>query len=326
MDETPEPTTVQPPDNKEEGGSAATEALNAKSDQSLFGMTYRTRLPKTPVSANTYFGWGFTLLIAFGLSYVSGRWLYLRIWSRPISRAEIGVDVLTGPSQILAPGFTAYDPQAAERDFWKMQHEMAAARRRGEKITLVGPALIEPQGRDLIPPGTFAKARLESGASNGPVRAMLTEPIMVNGAPVIESGTLLLGRGTSNEHRLMIAFTKAVVSSGKSFKIHAEAADISDKIVGLKGSKVGSRMVKLAAGIGLNFLSGMSEALQDTQSAGPLGVPVKAPSVKNALLNGSEKASLEEGSNIMEELKNSTPVIEVPEGQELLVLFDSEGE
>ncbi|MBS1983075.1 MAG: TrbI/VirB10 family protein [Bdellovibrionales bacterium] len=326
MNETPETTAVQPPDNRKEGGSAATEALNAKSDQSLFGVTYRTRLPKAPVSANSYFAWGFGLLIAFGLSYLSGRWLYLRVWSRPTSRAEIGADVLTGSSQILAPGFTAYDPQAAERDFWKMQHDIAAAGRRGEKIALVGPALIEPQGQDLIPPGTFAKAKLESGASNGPVRAVLTEPIIVNGAPVIESETLLLGRGTSNEQRLMVAFTKAVLSSGKSFKIHAEAADVSDKIVGLKGSKVGSRMVRLAAGIGLNFLSGMSEALQDTQRAGPMGVPVKAPSMKNALLNGSEKASLEEGNSIMEELKNSTPVIEVPEGQELLVLFDSEGE
>lgn len=192
--------------------------------------------------------------------------------------------------------------------------------RRGIAQKFYGPQLISrPQGV-AIPPGTLVGARLVSGASNGPVKATLTDAIYVNGDPVVEEGTVLLGTGASTEERLFVRFSKLVFRDGRVEKIAAEAADQSDKIAGLKGSKIGNHALRLAGSIGLNFISGMSEVLQD-QHTNPMGMPVKETSLKNALLNGTEKASMEEAGDILSGLKDARPIIEVPAGTSIYVLI-----
>lgn len=170
-----------------------------------------------------------------------------------------------------------------------------------------------------IPPGTLAKAKLTSGASNGPVRATLTDAVHVDGDDLLPAGALLVGTGSSTEDRLYIRFAQAVFSNGKAVKITAQACDGSDQTVGLKGSKVGGEAQKLAAGIGLNFAGGVSEGLQESEVQG--GVEVKKPTMKNALLNGASTASLEYARQTMSELRSRQPVIEVPNGTEICVLF-----
>jgi hypothetical protein len=170
-----------------------------------------------------------------------------------------------------------------------------------------------------IPPGTLAKAKLTSGASNGPVRATLTNNVSVDGDELLPAGALLVGIGSSTEDRLMIRFAHAVFSDGKAVKISAQACDGSDQTIGLKGSKVGNEALKLAAGIGLNFAGGVSEGLQESSVQG--GVEVKKPTMKNALLNGASTASLEYARQTMSELRSRQPVIEVPNGTEICVLF-----
>lgn len=183
-----------------------------------------------------------------------------------------------------------------------------------------GPQLISRPRGLVIPPGTIVEARLVSGASNGPVKAMLTDAIYVNGDPVVEEGTVLLGTGASTEERLFVRFSKLVFRDGRVERITAEAADQSDKIAGLKGSKIGNRTLRLAGSIGLNFVSGASEVLQD-QRTNPMGMPMKETSLKNALLNGTEKASVEEASDILSGLKDAKPIIEVPAGTPIYVLI-----
>jgi len=61
--------------------------------------------------------------------------------------------------------------------------------------------------------------------------------------------------------------------------------------------------------------------MQDT--TGMQGTVVKAPTVKNALLNGASKASLEQARDTMSDMKSKQPIIEVPEMTELYLLFDS---
>lgn len=170
-----------------------------------------------------------------------------------------------------------------------------------------------------IPPGTMVQAHLTSGASNGPVRAKLKESVRVDGDTAIPTGTLLVGTGTSTEERLFVRFGQAVLSNGKAVKIAAQACDSSDQTVGLKGSKVGNEALKLASGIGLNFVGGVSEGLQESEVQG--GVEVKKPTMKNALLNGASTASLEYARQTMSELKSKQPVIEVPNGTEICILF-----
>lgn len=170
-----------------------------------------------------------------------------------------------------------------------------------------------------VPPGTLVKAKLTSGASNGPVRATLTESVRVDGDELLPSGALLVGTGSSTEDRLFIRFGQAVFNNGKSVKITAQACDKSDETVGLKGSKVGNEVLKLAAGIGLNFAGGVSEGLKESEVQG--GVEVEKPTMKNALLNGASTASLEYARQSMSELRSRQPVIAVSNGTEICILF-----
>ena len=85
---------------------------------------------------------------------------------------------------------------------------------------------------------------------------------MVAGEPLLEAGTVLMGPGQSGDERSDDPFRKAVFQDGTVAKIEALAADGSDKIPGIKGSRVGYRALKLAAGVGLNFASGLSQGFR----------------------------------------------------------------
>jgi hypothetical protein len=174
----------------------------------------------------------------------------------------------------------------------------------------------------VVPPGLMVKAKLLSGASNGPVRAKLLEDIEVNGDILMDAGAIVVGNGNSTEERLMIRFNQ-LVAGAKVHQIQAQACDLEDQVVGLKGSTVGNHALKLAAGIGLNFAGGASMALQESDVKG--GVEVKKPSMKNALLNGAAQASLEQARSMMSDLKSQQPVIEVPAEQEFYLMFQGAG-
>lgn len=190
----------------------------------------------------------------------------------------------------------------------------------GTPIKYSGPQLVaRPRDLGKIPPGSMVKAALASGASNGPVRAELSEPLMINGATVIESGAVLVGQGNSTEERLIVTFNQVVFRDGTFGSINAQACDASDKIAGLKGSKIGNKALNIAGSVGLGFVAGMSEGLQETRGEG--GAVVKKPTVKNALLNATSTTALEQSRNLMSELKDRKPIIEVPDGTPICVIF-----
>ncbi len=174
--------------------------------------------------------------------------------------------------------------------------------------------------RDLgkIPPGSMMEAKLVSGASNGLVRAEVSKALYVNGDTMIPEGAFLVGAGSSSEERLFIKFGQVVFKDGTFGNLTAEACDQTDKIVGLKGSLVGNKAIQVAGSLGLGFMGGFSTALQDTQ--GQQGAVVTQPSLKNALLNGTATAALEESRNMMQDLKNRQPIIEVPQGTTICVM------
>ncbi|MGE4107743.1 MAG: TrbI/VirB10 family protein [Bacteriovoracia bacterium] len=188
---------------------------------------------------------------------------------------------------------------------------------------LPGPQLVARPRNIKIPPGALVKSELITGGSNGPVKARLKEPLIVGGETFAEEGAVLLGSGSSTEERLFIRFYKLIFKDGSFTDVQAEAVDSEDQVAGLHGSKLGQYALKLAAGVGLNFFSGFSEALQDTE--GQQGVLVKKASVKNALLNGASRASIEQSQEIMSGLKNKTPIIEVSAGTPILILFQESG-
>lgn len=191
------------------------------------------------------------------------------------------------------------------------------------KIKLTGPRLLLRSIKLKIPPGTEAQAILINGASNGLVKAKLREDVVVAGELFLSAGAVVMGQGTSTEERLFIKFNKVVLEDGSVSSLQAEAADSSDKIMGLKGSKISSHAIKIAAGAGLNFLAGASTALEDTQ--GEQGAVVAKPTLRNAILQGTAKSSVEEANNIASQYKNAPPILAVKAGTEITIIFTDDG-
>ncbi|MFZ4402484.1 MAG: TrbI/VirB10 family protein [Pseudobdellovibrionaceae bacterium] len=187
-------------------------------------------------------------------------------------------------------------------------------------IRLPGLQKIDRHKAGLIPPGSLVKAVLTTGASNGPVKATTTEALRIQGETLIPAGATLLGSGQSTEERLMVRFTQVIFKDGNFENIQAQAADVEDKIVGLRGSRVGKYAMKYATAIGLNFVGGMAEGLQDREVVGQQ--VVTKPTAQNALLNGASKATLEMANETMTDLKNSAPIIQISAGQEIFVIFE----
>ena len=171
-----------------------------------------------------------------------------------------------------------------------------------------------------IPAGSEVKAMLLTGATNGLIKARLTEPLKVNGMSLLEAGVLILGQGRSTEERLYIDFKKAVFKDGKSISVSAQAFDITDSILGLKGSRINDLTIKLAASSGLSFLSGMASGLQVPSYDGS-GRPAR-PSVNDASLNGVSQASTEQAKSYMQDIKGRAPIIEVKSGTPFTITFD----
>jgi hypothetical protein len=248
-----------------------------------------------------------------------------------IPTAVIGpqTDLHKIPAVTQATGATAYDQ--SQSGSTTGNKESSHVRQRGgprrwhqpnEATPTVysGPEVVERPRVVHIPPGVMLKAILRSGASNGPVRAELSEALSINDEQLLEEGSMLVGIGSSTEERLFIRFSQVVFHDGSVTSIQAQACDAGDQIAGLKGSEVGNYALKLVAGAGLNFLGGMSDALQD--STGQNGTVVRPPTARNALLNGSTRAALEQSNDVLSSVKNRQPIIEVPSGTRIFVLTE----
>ena len=128
---------------------------------------------------------------------------------------------------------------------------------------------------DSVPTGYEVPCALVSGATNGPVKAKLLENLSVDGEVIFEKGSILYGIGKSTEERLFVRFKKIITAEGKEIKIKAQAFDESDKIIGLKGSKISSRAWKVAGATSLSFIAGYAEGLKNPEI--PLFGNTKAP-------------------------------------------------
>jgi len=172
-----------------------------------------------------------------------------------------------------------------------------------------------------IPVGSEVKAILQSGATNGIVKAKLISPLVVDGDLVLPEGATVFGHGASGEERLYVEFKKVITPTGQSYSIRAQAFDSQDKILGLKGSLVGSRTKKMAIGAGLGLLGGLADGLQETSGTSIWGGQQKK-SLRDAALAGTSKAALDQSQVYLDEIKNAPNVIEVKNGSEFYLIFD----
>ena len=228
-------------------------------------------------------------------------------------RSEVAAPTSYSIPAILTPPSFGVTPPAPEGT-------VHSGRAGHSKVTYTGPQVIYREVAG-IPPGTIVKARLVTGAFDGPVRAELLQDVTANGERLIESGSQILGAGSSTDDRLFIRFDRLVKRDGTTLSIQAQALDGGDRIAGLKGNKVSTEATKLAAAIGLNFVGGMSDGLQETQVNN--GVAVRSSTLKNALLNGAAHAALDQSRDLISSYKDKAPRIEVEKGKIIEVMFGS---
>ena len=172
-----------------------------------------------------------------------------------------------------------------------------------------------------IPPGLEVRAKLLTAATDGTVKAVLTENLEGFGEVFMDEGATLLGKGNSGKDRLFIKFHKMIQKDGRAVNIEAQAYDLKDRTIGLRGKKLNRRALKYLATTGLHFLAGVSQGLRDRDIYG-YGVAVQRPSVKNALLQGAGTAALNQSQEIMESFKNEQNIIHVKPGVEILIVFE----
>lgn len=172
-----------------------------------------------------------------------------------------------------------------------------------------------------IPQGSEVRAKLLSGASNGLVKVEVLDSLKVRGETFITASDILIGQGQSTEERLYIKFNQVVHKNGTFEPIQAQAVDNEDKIIGLNASKFARYAYKYGAAVGLNFVGGMTEGLQDRTIVGQQ--VVTTPNARNALLNGASKAAIEMANEQMTDLRNHPPPITIDAGQEIIVVFES---
>ncbi len=195
--------------------------------------------------------------------------------------------------------------------------EREAQRKNNKPIVVDRIKSISFSRTDKVPTGTEVEAFLSSGGSNGMVKATLSESLTVDGETIADKGSVLYGRGNSSDERLYISFSKLIKKDKTEMKIKAQAFDSKDRILGLKGSKVGDYAFKIAASSGLFFLSGVAEGLQDP---GNLMMPQRK-SMRDSALQGVAQATVEQGREIVSNMNNKT-VIEVKHSTPIIVIFD----
>lgn len=255
--------------------------------------------------------WMFGLLVLIGSSYSVISEFFKATPSDNLNPIGFNESMTPNSSNILVPAGTS-----------EFNKPRATSNKSKVVVYYSAPQVIGRPNLGKIPPGLMVKAKFTTGASNGPLKAVLIEPLSINGEDIAPEGTILVGNGSSGEDRLTVQFTKLVFQDGKFQNIQAQACDLSDQTAGVKGKKVSKYAMLVATGAGLNFLGGLAEGLQETQVQN--GMPVKKSDLKNAALNGASKAALTQSQEVLTDLKNKKSVIQVDSGAEFYVLFEGE--
>ncbi len=245
------------------------------------------------------------------------------LWIKTPDRAEGPSDGITPPE---ASEVGAKASQQVSIEGYSAEQESNQLKEKGKKrtskisIKLPGSQKIDRKQAGKIPPGSQVKARLITGASNGFIRAETLESLQIRGETFIKAGETLVGQGQSTEDRLFIRFSSIVHGDGSTETVQAQAVDAEDKTAGLKGPQFSRYAMKYGAAVGLNFVGGMAEVLQDKTAVGTQ--TVASPTAKNALLNGASRAALEMANDTMTNIHNQPPPIAIEAGQEIMVIFD----
>lgn len=258
-------------------------------------------------------------ILMAGAALSLGTIMWMRAPDKPdISSSGVDTPETSQVGAIQAVSLETYSAQA-EKD------QITEKNRKSSKRTLVvklpGLQKIDRTRASQIPPGSEVRARLLTGASNGLVRAVLLESLRVQGENYLKAGETVVGQGQSTEDRLFVRFTQVVHKDGSVEAVQGQAVDAEDKTAGLPGSKFKRYAMRYGTAVGLYFVGGMTEGLQERTIVGQQ--VVANPDAKNALLNGASRAAVEMANDQMSNMRNQPPPISIPAGQEILIVFET---
>ncbi len=245
------------------------------------------------------------------------------MWMRAPDKPEISSSSLEVPEMSLLgaqPNFSL-ESYSAQSEKEQMSEKKRKSLKRTTVMKLPGLQKIDRNRSNKIPPGCEVRAKLLSGASNGLVRAVLVESLRVQGEHYLKAGETVIGQGQSTEERLYVNFTQVVHKDGSLDSVRGQAVNIEDKTAGLTGSKFKQYAMKYGTSAGLYFVAGMTEGLQERTIVGQQ--VVTNSDVKNALLNGASRAAVEMANDKMSNMRNQSPPISIPAGEEILILFEA---
>lgn len=258
-------------------------------------------------------------ILMVGAALSLGTIMWMRAPDKPdISSSGVDTPETSQVGAIQAVSLETYSAQA-EKD--QITEKNRKASKRALVVKLPGLQKIDRTRASQIPPGSEIRARLLTGASNGLVRAVLLESLRVQGENYLKAGETVVGQGQSNEDRLFVRFTQVVHKDGSVETVQGQAVDAEDKTAGLPGSKFKRYAMRYGTAVGLYFVGGMTEGLQERTIVGQQ--VVANPDAKNALLNGASRAAVEMANDQMSNMRNQPPPISIPAGQEILIVFET---
>lgn len=277
--------------------------------ESRFGFQNKDKgLPKQTVKV---------LMVGAALSL--GVIMWMRVPDK-IETSSSGVDV-PETSEVGAQQAVSLETYSAQTEKEQMSEKNRRSSKRMVVVKLPGLQKIDRTRANQIPPGSEVRAKLLTGASNGLVRAVLLESLRVQGENYLKAGETVVGQGQSTEDRLFVRFTQVVHKDGSVEAVQGQAVDAEDKTAGLPGSKFKRYAMRYGTAVGLYFVGGMTEGMQERTIVGQQ--VVTNPDAKNALLNGASWAAVEMANDQMSNMRNQPPPISIPAGQEILIVFET---
>jgi len=138
----------------------------------------------------------------------------------------------------------------------------------------------------------------------------------------IENDSILVGHYTysGSGGKVYFAFTRIDSPDGDSRKIAATALDAADYTPGVIGDEYTGNGEKVAIGIGLTMFSAMADTLTDREQIGTSVIGTQAnPTMKNALLQGTAKATQDQATRVESAIGQPKPYVIIPEGTEMII-------
>jgi hypothetical protein len=244
-------------------------------------------------------------------------------WMRGPEKSDSDSSRISTPETSQVGGNQQMDLEnySAEAESNQMQERNRQKSKRAILVKLPGLQKITRTRTGQIPAGTEIKARLFQGASGGIVRAELLESFSIQGETYLKAGAIVVGQAKSTQERLFIQFSQIVHRDKSVESIQAQAAEIEDRKIGLKGSQFKRYAMKYGTVAGLNFIGGMTEGLQERTVMG--GQVVAKSDMRNAMLNGLNHTAIQMANDQVTNLRNHPPEISIESGKEILIIFES---